>query len=133
MAITPSRARRLAASRTNSGRRSGGRCSITWEQKTPSERPFRQLRQIREEIGYLRVQPLLTAQRHRLFAKIDAARRHAGRLHHFQELTAAAADVEHVGAAREIGQIKLLALFDVLLRATEAFGEAGVVERTPAP
>ena len=66
--------------------------------------------------------------RHRFLAEIDALGGDARGAHHFQEFAAAAADIEHVAAGAEVGQIELLARLDVFLGAAEALREAAVVE-----
>ena len=110
MAMTPSRASRLAHRRISSGSRSGGRCSTTCAQKMPSSDPFRQAGQVREQVGGFRVQTLVAAQGHGFLAEIDAARGDAGLAHQFQKLAAAAADIQHVLAALEIRHDRTAAL-----------------------
>src|SRR5947207_1428138 len=94
-----------------------------------TERAVGPLPQIREQIGLLRIEALLTAARYGFFAQIDAARFDAGVAHHLQKFAAAAADVEHRAAALKSRQIELEILLDVIFRAAKAFGKSAVVER----
>ena len=89
-----------------------------------SGRPSRYI----EEVGNLGFHPLEPAEGHGFLAQVDAARRHSGLAHHFQEFAAPAAEIQYVPAVLEIRQVDLLAGFDVILGASEALGEAAVIE-----
>ena len=94
----------------------------------PSSDPSGRVREIDEQVGSLGLEALLAAQFHGFPAQVDAPRRDAGIAHQFQKFTAPAADIQHFGTAGEIWQIELLPLPDVVLRAAEALGKAGVIE-----
>ena len=98
IAITPLRCSRLAASLIISGRRSGGMCSTTCEQKIPSSDAFGQILQILENVGLLRVEPLVPADRDRFVAQVDAAPRNLQVAQQFQEFAAPAPEIENIRA-----------------------------------
>src|ERR1035441_8133043 len=156
MARAPLRCNRLAHRPIISGRRWGGRCSTTCEQKMPSSEASGRFsrytnksatsassalcRHVATDSGSRSmplagmpaackgVERLVPARGHRFRVQVDALSGDAGGLHHFQEFAAAAPDIEHVAASAEVRQIDLLARLDIFLGAAEALREASVVE-----
>src|ERR1019366_8585513 len=122
MAITPPRAGRFAHSRISAGSRSGGRCSTTCEQKMPSSVPSSM------DARYGKTSAISASRPLSWQAATDAARRDGGVAHHFEKLAAPAADIEHIAAALEIGQVESLSALDILFRPAEAFCELRVIE-----
>ena len=63
-----------------------------------------------------------------ILVQVDAAGFDVHGAHGFEKFSAAAAEVEDRGSVREAGHVELSVLGDVLFRASEALGEACVVE-----
>ena len=61
-------------------------------------------------------------------AQVNAARLYSGGMYHFQKFPTAAADIEHVPAPGEIGNVDLLSRFDVLIGAAKTLGECARIE-----
>src|SRR6185369_10638314 len=93
-----------------------------------TERTVGLIAQPGKQVGLLRLQSLLAAARHRLLAKVDAARSDACVTHHLQKFSASAADIEHGVAALEPGQVELDVLLDVVFGPAKTLGETAVIE-----